>query len=204
MWGMNPMEPEAKAAFSKDKAAFKSLCQVAKHCRFLQVGRLQRAGAAALKCRVCARGAGSGVSEHERLAYACLDSEPLIEHYAVEAYSLTSSERAVLSDGKSVCIGQHRWDAMTLSPPNLLIEVHGEEHTRKLDTRAHNSDSSLLARQEQDWLLAAAAQAAGFSVLWLYEDASVGRQHLHARWAAMLREAVAHVRAERAPALFAA
>lgn len=191
---------DSKAAYSRDQAAFKSLCGVAKHSRCMQVAHLERAGAAALKCRVCAR-EGSG---HEQLAYACLDSETLIEHYAVETYALTGEGRATLPDGKTCRFRDHRWDALTLSPSSLLVEVHGEQHTSKLDTRARSRDSSLLARHEQDRLLAEAARAAGFSVLWLHADASVPEAQLRARWAARLKQAVVHVRAGGAPALFAA
>lgn len=191
---------ESKAAYSRDQAAFRCVCACGKHCRYIQVARAARAGSAAFRCRVCA---GKG-SSHEQLAYACLDAEALIEHYAVETYSLTSRERVTLCDGTALCIGDHRWDAMTLSPPNLLIEVHGEQHSTKLDTRARNPQASLAAKRDADSKLAAAAAAAGFSILWLHADAGMSEAALRARWAAKLQEAAAHVRGGGAPALFCA
>lgn len=191
---------DSKAAYSRDQTAFKSMCGVAKHSRCLQVARVARKGAAALQCRVCAR-KGSG---HEQVAYACLDAEPLIKHYAVETYALAGEQFVTRSDGTTCRVRDHRWDALTLSPPGLLIEVHGEQHTSKLDARARNGHSDMRTRQELDRLLGEAARAAGFSVLWLYADASLSQVQLRARWAEKLRQAAAHAQAGGAPALFAA
>lgn len=87
---------------------------------------------------------------------------------------------------------------MCLQPPNLLIEVQGEQHTSKADCRQHNQGDTVGTRQHKDHVLADAAIAAGFSVLWLYPGDECGR---HSRWAAALQMALEHVTANQAPKL---
>ena len=191
---------ESKAAYSTDKAAFQCDCGSRKHCVFVGVQQAVRAGGRAFACRMCA---GQG-SSHEHVLYECLDNEPLIERFAAEAHATSSHQQLSISDGSTLHLNRHKWDALTLVPPNLLVEVHGEQHTSKHDTRAHNRDSSLCARAEKDHKLAAAALAGGFSVLWLHPHSDEHERVRRKRWADQLRAAAAHVHAGGCPLLFVA
>jgi hypothetical protein len=187
------------AAFSTSKAAFRCSCERAKHARFLGVQCAARSSDA-FNCRVCA---GKG-SRPERLLYSLLDNEHLIELYAVETHSVSSTAPLVLADGTTLRVSDHRWDAMTLLPPNLLIEVQGQQHTSKLDTRPRSPDASLANRLQRDEALVAAARAAGFSVLWLHTREGESESTCIARWAGRLQQAVRHVAARGPPLLFSA
>lgn len=193
------MTPESMAAFSTDKAVFRCSCEQAKHARFVGVQCAARSSGA-FGCRVCA---GKG-SQPERLLYNLLDTEHAIELYAVEAHSISRAAPLALADGTTLDVHDHRWDAMTLLPPNLLIEVQGQQHTSKLDTRPRSPDASLSNRLLRDAALAAAAHAAGFTVLWLHAREGESEPTRAARWAAMLRQAVRHVAARGPPLLFSA
>lgn len=196
--GVNGMLLSSKAAYSTDKAAFQCACGEQKHCVLVGVQQVMRAGGAAFACRVCS---GKG-SAHERVLYECLAKEPLIGCFAVEAHATISNQQLLMRDGSVLQPSLHRWDAVTLVPPNLLIEVHGEQHTSKLDMRSHNRDSSLCARAEKDHKLAAAARTDGFSVLWLHVDGGASERARAQQWAEQLRAAAVHVHAGHPPRLF--
>lgn len=196
--GVNGMLLSSKAAYSTDKAAFQCACGEQKHCVLVGVQQVMRAGSAAFACRVC-EGKGSA---HERVLYECLAKEPLIGCFAVEAHATISKQQLLIRDSSALRPNLHRWDVVTLVPPNLLIEVHGEQHTSKHDTRSRSRDSSLSARVEKDEKLAAAARADGFSVLWLYVDRGASECHRAHQWAKQLRAAAAHVHAGHPPRLF--
>lgn len=188
---------ESRAAYSTDKAAFQCACGNKKHCRFLGVQRVSRDGSAAFRCRVCS---GQG-SNHEKLLYELLDNEHLVQQYAVETHGIAQPQQLHVADGSTLNLHLHRWDGMTLTPPSLLIEVHGEQHSSKVDTRANNHDETVAIRSDKDHKLAQAAMGAGFSVLWLHVGNEQGRP---GRWASTLREAVRHVTAQGHPVLFIA
>lgn len=189
---------EETTAYSKDKAAFKCSCGSEKHYRFVGVEVVSRSSSA-FACRVCD---GKG-SEHEQLMYRLLDSEPLVQQYAVEACSLTGTAQQVSGgEGEAVCSSRHRWDVMLLQPPGLLIEVQGEGHESKEDTRPHNEGITIAARQRRDAALAAAARASGYSVLWASAGAPGQQRGRSSRWRAGLRAALLHVKARKAPVLF--
>lgn len=188
---------ESRAAYSTDKAAFQCACSNSKHCRFLGLQRVSRGGSDAFCCRVCTRQGSS----HEKLLYELLDTEQLVQLYAVETHGIGQQQQLHVADGSTLNLHRHRWDGMTLTPPSLLIEVHGEQHSSKVDTRANNHDETVAIRSDKDHKLAASAMAAGFSVLWLHVGKEQGRQ---ARWASTLRVALRHVTAQGRPVLFSA
>jgi hypothetical protein len=141
---------------------------------------------AALRCKVCrsVKERPGTASQYERIAYGVLDQLPCIKHYAVEAYAVPGPYKA---GGHMVATNRHAWDIMTAPPLKILIEVHGEQHTHKLDTRINSNDSSLASRADRDHALAAAAQAAGYSVVWLMPKEERGRRR---RWAQAISQAV--------------
>lgn len=94
---------------------------------------------------------------------------------------------------------RHAWDVMTAPPLNLLVEVQGEQHTHKLDTRTNSKYSSLASRAEKDHALAAAAQEAGFSVVWLVPGPEQGRRR---RWAKAIQQAVHEQQHNHGPKLY--
>lgn len=189
---------EETTAYSREKATFQCSCGNEKHYRFVGVEVVSRSSNA-FACRVCE---GKG-SEHEQLMYRLLDSEPLVQHYAVEACSLSGTAQQV-SGGERVAVSssRHRWDVMLLQPPGLLIEVQGEGHESKEDTRPHNEGITVADRQSRDAALAAAATAAGYSVLWAHAGARDQQRGRHSRWKAGLRAALLHVKARKPPVLF--
>lgn len=194
------MEPWSKTAYSRDKVFLWSKCGLAKHCRYVALDTASRSQQA-LDCHVCK----GGRSQYEGVLYGLLNSEPLIELYAVETFSLVSSGQIKLPTGREFTCGRKPWDAMTVSPPNLLIEVQGEQHAHKHDTRANNRDHHLGERRHLDAAMAEAAVAAGFTVLWLCveEGADVATGHA-TKWAVALRQAVKHVIAGHNPKLLIA
>lgn len=197
--GINHMLLSSKAAYSNDKGVVKCTCGNSKHCRFMAVQQIARRDDA-FSCRVC-KGRGSS---HEKLLYKLMDQEPLINLYAVETYSISEKQHLSLRNGDVVQVNRHAWDAMTIDPPNLLIEVQGEGHTSKLVTKANSSDDSLGIRAQRDQLLATAAHGAGFSVIWLCVSERGSETSRERDWAAKLKEAMAHVAAGKPPQLFIA
>lgn len=101
-------------------------------------------------------------SQHERIAYAILDQLPCIKHYAVEVYADRDVRELAARHHPT---SKHAWDVMVAPPYKVLIEVHGEQHTSKLDTRSNSIDSCLSSRATRDHALAAAAVEAGYSVM---------------------------------------
>lgn len=197
--GINHMLLSSKAAYSSDKGVVECTCGNSKHCRFMAVQQIARRDDA-FSCRVCQ----DKGSNHEKLLYKSMDQEPLINLYAVETYSLSEKQQLRLHNGDVVQVNRHAWDAMTIDPPNLLIEVQGEGHTSKMVTKANNSDDTLSIRAQRDQLLATAAHGAGFSVLWLCMSECGSETSRERDWAAKLKEAVAHVAAGKPPQLFIA
>ena len=196
--GASSIQLEETTAYSREKAAFKCSCGSDKHCRFVGVEVVSRSSNA-FACRVC-EGRGS---KHEQVMYKLLDNEPLVEQYAVEACSLSGTTQQVLGgEGAAVCSSRHRWDVMLLQPAGLLIEVQGEGHESKEDTRPHNEGITVADRQSRDAALAAAATAAGYSVLWAYAGAPDQQRGRNSRWRARLRAALLHVKARKPPVLF--
>ena len=187
----------SKGAYSRDKVAAQCKCGCKKHCRFMGVQSIRR-NPDAFACRVC-KGEGSS---HEKLLYELMDNEELIELYAVESHCITSTVEIDKTSGQTLDVGRHKWDAVTLVPPSLVIEVQGEGHSSKLITKPKNPEYSLAERVHRDDVLAAAAQADGFSILVLYADDSLPRQALATKWAQKLHEAVVHVASGLAPKLF--
>jgi hypothetical protein len=191
---------DTKASYCGDKVAVKCDCEVAQHCNFCGV-RTVNHSSGARHCRVCA---GQG-STYEQLLYALCDTEECIKLYAVEAFSVYDKAELQVCDGTTTHVHRKRWDVMTLDPPNLLIEVQGEGHGKKLVTKANNPDSSMAARVHKNRLYAQAAQRMGYSVLWLcVGDAHKSERALAKQWGAALKHAVAHVGGNMPPQLFTA
>ena len=157
--------------------------------------------ATALRCRVCS-GEGSKWEQH---LYCTLDKEDSVVLYAVEACSVAKPAEPIMCDNVRVHPEKKRWDATIVAPSGLLIEMQGEGHSSKLVSKANNTDSTMAERQLKDWLYADAAMQQGWSVLWLCVDESITSQDAQAaRWAAQLRNAVAHVKGGGTPQLFVA
>jgi hypothetical protein len=139
--------------------------------------------------------AGTG-SSHERLAYDILDKLDCIQHYAVEAYAVIGCHQHA---GKEVNVSKHAWDVLLAPPYKILLEVQGEQHVSKLDTRSNSCDDSLRDRACRDHVLASAARHAGFSVVWLTLGRDKGQQH---RWKQVLLKAMQDADANRPPQLY--
>lgn len=197
--GVNPMLLSSKPAYSSDKGVVKCDCGNSKHCRFIAVQQIARRDDA-FSCRVCQ----DKGSSHEKLLYKLMDQEPLVQLYAVETYSISEKQRLSLANGDVVQVNRHAWDAMTVDPPNLLIEVQGEGHTDKQVTKPNNTDDGLSIRAQRDGMLATAAHGAGFSVLWLCVGKGSYELSREREWAAKLKEALVHVAAGKPPQLFIA
>jgi hypothetical protein len=179
--------------YSGTKLVFRCKCGNSKHMAYLAVDTVMR-NAGVVQCRVC-RGRGS---DYEQEAYSVLDTITEIQAYAVEAHAVTSS--TVLAD-LAESLGQHPWDVMLLKPGKVLIEVQGEQHTHKDDTRRNNRGATVADQHCRDTQLADAAVAAGFAVVWLVPGDSVGRS---LRWRAAIKLAVADMQAHKAPRLYVA
>ena len=159
--------------------------------RMLSCQRVTRSSKS-LGCRVCA-GKGSSL---EQLAYRILDQHKAIEAYAVEAYAVAGT---LEHEGAQLNVNRHSWDVVTLQPPNLLLEVQGQQHSTKLLTKAKCRDSSLISRSSRDRALAAAAADAGFHVLWLTPGKERGRK---ARWTRAIQVVLQHMQAQDTPKLY--
>jgi hypothetical protein len=142
-------------------------------------------------------------SKYEKQMYALLDDEAAVVTYAVEAVAMGRKvQLQVAGSTQGLWLNKHRWDAVLLQPHSLLIEVQGEQHINKEDSRCNNMADILADRQAKDQALTDAALADGFSVLWLHPGAADDVQGRATRWAAAVQEAVQHVAAEKGPKLF--
>lgn len=186
------------AAYSNCKAAFQCACDNKKHTRFLGVQQVAR-NSNVFACRICE---GKG-SSYEQLIYSVLNEEPLVKLFTVESAAVGQKIRlAVAGTPDGIHLNRHLWDAVTLDPPSLLIEVQGEGHTCKEDGRCNNGGDTLAIRQAKDEALATAANAQGFSVLWLFPTDPQQLQVCKTKWAAGLQQALSHVMANNPAQLF--
>lgn len=200
MPGLNHMLLKSHTAYSSSKHCFTCRCSNSKHARMLALSTVSR-GDACFDCHVCT---GKG-SPYEKDMYALLDTNAAVMTYAVEAVAMGRKRKLqVAGSEQGLWLNKKRWDAVLLQPHSLLIEVQGEGHIDKEDRRRNNRRDTLAVRQAKDQALADAAQAAGFSVLWLHPGAANDVQGRTTRWAAKLQEAVNHVTAEKGPKLFSA
>lgn len=135
-------------------------------------------------------------SKHECMAYAILNQLQCISKFAVEAYAVKDQ---FLHMGRQVQVSRHAWDVATPPPLKLLIEVQGEQHTDKHDTRTNNADTTLVERANRDHALAAAAVQAGYYVVWLIPGRERGRKQ---RWRTLIQQAVADQLANKPPKLY--
>lgn len=188
---LNAAALESNPSHSLTKQWFSSSCGHNKHVRYLSCQRVQVSNAA-LNCRVCM---GKG-SQHECMAYSILNQLQCISKFAVEAYAVTGQ---FMHNGKHVQVSRHAWDVVTAPPLKLLIEVQGEQHTQKHDTRTNNADADLVDRMNRDHALAAAAVDAGFYVVWLVPGSERGRQQ---RWRNLIQQAVADQLQNKPPKLY--
>jgi len=120
-------------------------------------------GSRALNCRVCA----DKGSSYEKALYNILDQLACVEHYAVEAYAISGQYQ---HEGKLLNVSKHAWDVVLPPPLNIVLEVQGEQHVSKLDTRRNSNDQTLAGRASRDHGLAGSAQQAGFQVVWLRQQ----------------------------------
>jgi hypothetical protein len=200
--GVNHLVHHSMPSHSTHKNHYKLQCTAAgkptKHSTFVSV-RSANTSSSALSCRVCAKKG----SQPEKVLYALADGEELIELYGVECCCLTKKECVEVCDGVVVHPNRKRWDLVTVMPHGLLVEVMGQGHNNRLVTKQNSTEDSMAVRQLKDCAYAQAAIEQGWSVLWLWVnelDPSPSRRA--AKWAAQLREAVLHVRAEGTPTLF--
>ena len=195
---MNHLLLESQAAYSSSKHCFTCRCSNSKHVRLLALHTVSR-GDSCFRCHVCS----SKGSTYEKQMYALLDDEAAVVTYAVEAVAMGRKvQLQVPGSTQGLWLNKHTWDAVLLQPHSLLIEVQGEQHINKEDSRCNNRADILADRQAKDQALADAALADGFSVLWLHPGAADDVQGRATRWAAAVQEAVQHVAAEKGPKLF--
>lgn len=135
-------------------------------------------------------------SQHECMAYRILYQLQCISKFAVEAYAVTGQFKLM---GKHVQVSRHAWDVVTAPPLRILIEVQGEQHTQKHDSRTNNADADLADRMNRDQALAAAAVDAGFYVVWLVPGPGRGREQ---RWRNLIQQAVADQLRNKPPKLY--
>lgn len=135
--------------------------------------------------------------------YDILDEEECVKRFSLESKSLVVRERVRLSDGSIIHPSKKPWDATIIDPPGLLIEMQGEGHSSNLVNMRNAVELSIAEKQERDLAYANVAIRAGWSVLWLWVDRSVGGPDMHRdRWVAQIREAVAYVVGNGVPKLF--
>lgn len=185
---LNVGKLEDEPAYSSAIKVFKSSCSCSTHMRYLQCQQVTRTDAA-LPCRVCKRRG----SRYEREAYAACDASTLITAWAVEAHAVNLT---VEHEGVDVYAGRHRYDIVVLEPGKGLVEVQGEQHSSKLNTQAKNADASLADRVSRDKALAAAAKAAGYSVVWLNVEAAHTQTHRRQQWRETIERAVRYMQDE--------
>jgi hypothetical protein len=109
---------------------------------------------------------------------------------------------------EKILVHNKRWDvtvpAVTFKH-GLLIEVQGQGHNTRLMNKHKASDSSMAARQLKDEALKKEALTQGWNVLWLVVNEGVkSRKIVQDRWAAKLKQAMAHVVAGGDPMHFQA
>lgn len=187
---------EGEASYSTAKRVFKSSCAVAEHVRYLACQQVTRTSAA-LHCRVCE---GKG-SSYEQEAYKACNQLKCIKAWAVEAYALHGQ---IEHQGEVLDLGRHSWDIMVVKPAGVLIEVQGEQHISKLNTQPKSHDTSLDLRASRDYVLAAAAQHAGFNVVWLCPGNPSQQRGRQRRWRAAIMRAVDDKVNGKAPKLYMA
>jgi hypothetical protein len=193
--GQNVLEPSSYTAYGNNQLVISCNCRHSKHARLLQCQSVTRSSNAT----ACHVHAGKG-SAHEQEFYEVADREPLLTLYAVEAAAISKNIQLSIPGSRAkLHLNKKRWDLVSLTPPNLLVEVQGEYHTNKQDTRKNNRGDTVEDRQTKDSRLACAAVKEGYSVLWLFPGDKCGRS---ARWAEALRQALQHVQANRKAKLF--
>ena len=201
--GLNQFDQQHLPSYSSRKVYYNCNCGQPKHVVFVGV-RTANLSPTALDCCVCLEKGSSW----EKLLYKLCDEEPLIQQYCCEGCSLPLPVRVEVCEGDSICVNRKPWDVtvpVVDKPYGLLIEVQGQGHNKRPMSKAHNSDSSLAARWLKDHACKDVALPQGWSVLWLVGNEDVKSKHIvRARWAAKLREAMAHVKAGGDTQLFTA
>lgn len=182
---LNKGKLEVQPSYSSVKKVFKSSCSCRTHMRVMSCQQVTRTDAA-LPCRVC-KGKGSS---YEREAYAALDESTLITAWAAEAYVV---QETVVHEWEEVNASRHSYDIAVLEPGKVLVEVQGEQHSSKLNTQANNADASLADRVGRDAALAAAAKAAGYSVVWLRVEAAHTQTNRRQQWRGTIERAVRYM-----------
>lgn len=148
-------------------------------------------------CKACI---GKG-SQLEQQAYEIVAQVPEIQLFAMEVCALSKLPVVHTSTGDVLVPRTKKFDIVTLSPPNLIIEIMGRQHDDKPMTYSNCHDSKGRNSAMVDATYASAARAAGFTMLWLLEGNAHDRS---ARWTSAVQQAVSHVIAGEAPAHFAA
>jgi hypothetical protein len=171
-------------AYTTDQFVFTRQGCSRKHRRFLSSDRITRLDGH-MQCKVCS----GGGSSFERECYRLLDKMQEVVAFAVQACAMGGK---IQYEGGVVHVGKHKWDVMLLQPGKVLIEVQGEQHSNKVDTRTNNQGRSLADQKQRDMALAQAAINVGYHVVWLHPGAMRGRTK---RWRETIQGAVAGVQA---------
>lgn len=190
---LNNESLEATTSHSSSKHWFSCCCNCKKHVRYMSCHAVSNSNRA-LNCRVCA----DKGSSYEKALYNILDQLACVEHYAVEAYAISGQYQ---HEGKLLNVSKHAWDVVLPPPLNIVLEVQGEQHVSKLDTRRNSNDQTLADRASRDHGLAAAAQQAGFQVVWLQAADEATRRR---SWRQVIKQAVHDAEAGRPPRLYMA
>jgi hypothetical protein len=187
---LNDGQLEDEPSYSSAKKVFKAKCSCSKHMRVMACQQVTRTKAA-LPCRKCE----GGGSPYEKEAYAACDASTLITAWAAEAHAV---QETVQHQGLDLYAGRHSYDILVLQPARVLVEVQGEQHSTKLNTQANNPDASLDDRVSRDHALAAAAKAAGYSVVWLHVGAQHTQVNRRQQWQGTIEAAVRYMMQENA------
>lgn len=187
-------DPKTATAYSSVKSVYKCTCSNSKHMCLAANDTVSRRALRALRCRICARLG----SRYEKEVYRLLDKLKAVTAFAAEAHAVQGRVRY---QGGWVDVGRHRWDLMLLQPARVLIDVQGEQHHSKLDTRRRSrsrTEADLADSMARDYALAAAAQRQHFHVVWLLPGREAGRS---ARWRKAIERAIAAAVAKEEPQL---
>lgn len=194
----NAMVMSCHNSSSSSKIILKSSCGISKHKDLLAVDTANRHssdGGYSRPCIMCSR----PKSELAAAAYnLCLRSNHM-HSFAAEACIAQGQPAVGLSNGAIFEVSCTPYDIVSLAPPNLVIEVMGQQHTDQPMSYSNSNESHGISSSEVDQEKLQAAKRAGYSMLWLMAGEQHGRT---ARWRKALNTALAHVKAGLPPQHF--
>lgn len=137
----------------------------------------------------------------EQQAYAIVAQVPGIHLFAMEVCALSNSPPLQIASGEVLYPKAKKFDIVTVSPPNLIIEIMGRQHDDKPMSYSNSNESKGTSSVMVDAAYAVLAKAAGFTMLWLLEGEASDRP---VRWMSAVQQAVQHVTAGEFPAHYTA